>query len=191
MIKKNLLVLSLGLMLAMPAHAAKIRVYPVVIDTEATRATINVVNEGTNPLTLEAQGLKGVADVDIGVFPPVVTLQPGVRQVFRVILPPVSTSTQSWRVRISEVQARAFGGGSSAGQMRNELAFEIPVFLNSRGGKPDLVREGGQVRNAGNRQVLISKIGEHNVHVYLMPGQSMEVEQGDRLFSLEQELAVR
>ena len=189
-LKRSLIALALAGGLPIHAHAAKVKVFPVVVDTEKPRATINIVNEGSEPISLEAVGLKISADTEIGVFPPVSTLPPGAKQVFRLILPPKVDSTQHWRVRVTEVSPREFDSKSGLGQVRNELAFEVPVFLSPERSAPRLVREGKQIRNAGNRQILITRIGSRQTHTYLLPGQSLEAAPGETLYSLDRALEI-
>lgn len=177
--------------LSVQADAARLKVFPVSIDAETPRATINVVNEGSEPITLEAVGLRVSAQTDIGVFPPSTTIPPGQRQVFRIILPPDVQQTQFWRVRLAEISPREFGRSASGGQVRNELSFEVPVFRNRPGTQADLVWRAEQIRNEGQRQALITRLGDQAVHRYLMPGETLDAKAGERVFALDREIAVR
>ena len=188
--KKTLLALALAATLPFGAQAAKIKVYPVVVDVDRSRATIHVTNLGSEPLNLEAVGKAVRSDSEVGVFPPIASLPPGQKQVFRLILPTATDSTQHWRVRITEVSPKEFGAAKNGGQVRNELAFEVPVFLSPAGSTPQLVREGGQIRNAGKRQVLITRIGDKKQHLYLLPGDRVEAAPGVAVFSGDRELSV-
>lgn len=188
---KPIIAAAIAALLSGPTNAAKLRVFPVTIDAETPRATINIVNDGRAPIMLEASANRISANTDIGVFPPATTIPPGQRQVFRLILPPQVEKTQFWRVRISEVSPREFGQVRGNGQVRNELSFEIPVFRNRPGTQPALVAQSGKIRNQGDRQILITKIGEQAIHRYLLPNETIDARPGARVFSLDREIAVR
>lgn len=172
------------------AQAASLRVMPERIDTEGERATIQIVNlDPSTPLTLEAYSIPVRADGHLGVYPPSITVPPGETQVFRLNAPKNPGSTQYWRVRISEVQPRNLDEDAQNG-VRNEISFDFPVFQNKRGARPDLVRAEGLLRNVGERQALITKIGSRSTLTYLLPGDAIPVG-AEPIYSGEAELSVR
>jgi P pilus assembly chaperone PapD len=191
-LKKNIALALSVFAISGLASAASIKVFPVSIDTDNNRSTVHVVNEGNDVLTLESS-VYSVASSGgtASVYPPVARLEPGQKQVFRVILPAMTEEkTQYWRLKIAELAEKEFEGAVGFG-VQNQLVFEVPVFLNSRKSKAELVANGSVIENVGSRQVLITKIGEKQMFKYVMPGDRIDFVKGQRVFSGNDEVVIK
>lgn len=180
--------------IAAPSQAASLRVYPMVVDSETSRGSINIINEGREPVVLEAYGTPATGTAaQLGVFPPVATIAPGVKQVFRLVMPVVTAGgqTQAWRLTVREVGKKDAPGGVIGSAVKQELSFDLPVFANHNGSSADLVREGSSVKNAGKRQALITAIGDQKTLKWLLPGEAITAPVGSTLTSGDAVLTVR
>jgi len=165
------------------ATASSITVYPTFIDTSQNRAAVYIKNSGGAPIYVEAQLKKEASDVDAAVFPPAARIQPGKKQVFRLVLPPTQPengSVRYWRLFVSEVSEKS--DEKQAG-VANELAFSLPVFQTAKDAKYRLLRDGDGVRNAGNKQVIITRIGDKSEHIWLLPGDRVAAPAGAPIYS--------
>ena len=131
-------------LLAGPALASDIGVSPVSVhlDKSNDRATVNVVNNGTEPVVMQAEVIqwRRVAPqqdedgptVDMIVNPAVFTVTPGQTQVVRVGMRKAAQATQegTYRIVLREVPTPPRPGEVRlAGQVRVLMALRVPVYV--------------------------------------------------------------
>ncbi len=128
---------------ALHARAAELSVSPVAIElTRAIeRSTITVVNQGRDPVVMQADSVgwvrengvdKDVASTDLLVNPPVFTIQPGQSQIVRLGMraKPTGEKQQTYRVVMREVPSAYTPEGAGAqGNIRVLVALRIPVYV--------------------------------------------------------------
>lgn len=138
--------LAFGWLIALvagPAAAADLTLMPVAIhlDRERDRATVHVVNNGTEAATVQADAIawtrEGGQDRDgptdaLIVNPPVFTVQPGQTQIVRVGLRRNSATTQeaTYRMVLRELPPpEATLRPGVAGSLRVLVAMRVPVYV--------------------------------------------------------------
>ena len=129
---------------AVPAFASDIGVSPVSVhlDKANDRATLNVINNGTEPVVMQAEMIqwKRVAPqqdedgptTDMIVNPAVFTVAPGQTQVVRVGMRKAAQATQegTYRIVLREVPTPPKEGEARlAGQVRVLMALRVPVYV--------------------------------------------------------------
>ena len=129
---------------ALPAAASDIGVSPVAVHLDKTndRSTVNVVNNGTEPVVMQAEMIqwKRVGPqqdedgptVDMIVNPAVFTVGPGQTQVVRVGMRKAAQPTQegTYRIVLREVPTPPKEGEVRiAGQVRVLMALRVPVYV--------------------------------------------------------------
>ncbi len=137
-------VIAVALLLAAaPTRAADVGIMPVAVhlDKSNDRATVQVVNNGQEPVIMQAEGIawKRVAGVDsdepttdLIVNPPVFTIQPGQTQIVRLGLRRAAQSNAegTYRMVLREVPPAApIGSGTVSGQVRVLVALRVPIYV--------------------------------------------------------------
>lgn len=136
------LLLCLGL-LPLASEAADVTLMPVNVklDSANDRATVQVANNGTEPVVMQAEAIawtrvNGVdvdgATTDIIVNPPVFTVKPGQTQVVRVGLRRNQELQQegTYRIVLREVPTlRMSDIGNVSGSVRVLMALRVPVYV--------------------------------------------------------------
>ncbi|UXH77698.1 fimbrial biogenesis chaperone [Roseateles amylovorans] len=159
-----------------PARAADVSIMPVNVrlDRLNDRATVQVQNNGTESVTMQAEGIawtrQNGQDVDaptneLLVNPPIFTLQPGQVQVLRVGLRrrPDLENEATYRMVLREVPVpRANDGTRVTGAVRVLVALRVPVYV-----APNTVRraEAWQVQRAANGETVATVTNSGNVHL--------------------------
>ncbi|MFG6429201.1 molecular chaperone [Roseateles sp. LYH14W] len=173
--KRLVQVLALCL-LPLLAKAADVTLMPVTVklDRMNDRATVQVVNNGQEPVLMQAEAIAwnrvGGLDIDapttdLIVNPPVFTVQPGQTQVLRLGLRRSQALAQeaTYRIVLREVPLpRASDALNVAGSVRVLVALRVPVYV-----APTQVRRGEQwqVNRAANGEVLAQVVNTGNVHL--------------------------
>lgn len=166
----------LALALPLLARAADISLMPVNVklDRFNDRATVQVINNGAEPVVMQADAIAWTRvdgrDVDgptsdIIVNPPIFTIQPGQTQVLRVGLRRAQELQQeaSYRMVLREIpMPRLADVGQVAGQVRVLVALRVPVFV-----APAKVQrqENWSLRRDGNGELVASVTNTGNVHL--------------------------
>lgn len=159
-----------------PARAADVSIMPVNVrlDRQNDRATVQVQNNGTESVTMQAEGISWTRqngqDVDaptseLLVNPPIFTLQPGQVQILRVGLRrvPDLQLEATYRMVLREVPVpRASDGNQVTGAVRVLVALRVPVYV-----APTRVQraEAWQVQRAGNGETVATVTNNGNVHL--------------------------
>lgn len=162
------------------AQAADVTLMPVTVklDKQNDRATVQVMNNGSEPVIMQAEAIAWTRvdgkdldgpTSDLIVNPPVFTVQPGQTQVLRLGLRRGQELAQegTYRIVLREVpMPRASDAMNVAGSVRVLVALRVPVYVApvqvsrkeawsvSREANGDLV---AQVSNTGNVHL---KVGE-------------------------------
>lgn len=158
------------------AHAADVSIMPVNVrlDRANDRATVQVQNNGTEAVTMQAEAIawtrQNGQDVDgptsdLLVNPPIFTLQPGQMQVLRVGLrrTPDLQQEATYRMVLREVPVpRANDGQTVTGAVRVLVALRVPVYV-----APNTVKraENWQVQRAASGETVATVVNNGNVHV--------------------------
>jgi fimbrial chaperone protein len=176
-----LLLLALLPLALVPARAADIGLMPVNVrlDRLNDRATVQVTNNGAEPVVMQADAIAWSRvdgkDIDgptsdIIVNPPIFTLQPGQTQVLRVGLRRNQELQQeaTYRMVLREIpMPRLSDIGQVAGQVRVLVALRVPVYVApakvQRAERWSLRREPGgelvaSVANTGNVHLKVSEL---------------------------------
>ncbi len=188
----SLMAASFGL--APRAQAANIGVSPVVvrIDEANDKATLSVVNSGSDPVVMQVEAVSWRRDAsgddqdfstsDLVINPLVFTLQAGQTQVVRVAMrraaaPPSGTA---YRVVMREVPSTVPGGDPlMSGQVRILMAVRVPVYVSPakvvRQAQLQAVQQAdGQVvariRNEGNVHMRIGRLDFQSEQGASLPG---------------------
>jgi len=172
----QLLALCLLPLLAQLAHAADVTLMPVNVRLDRTndRATVQVVNNGQEPVLMQAEAIAwnrvGGLDIDaptsdLIVNPPVFTVQPGQTQVLRLGLRRNQELTQeaTYRIVLKEVpMPRPSDALNVAGSVRVLVALRVPVYV-----APAQVKRSEQwkVSRAANGELLAEVANTGNVHL--------------------------
>ncbi|RZI58113.1 MAG: molecular chaperone [Rubrivivax sp.] len=163
--------------LAMPAaRAADVSIMPVNVrlDRANDRATVQVQNNGTEPVTMQAEGIRWTREngqdvdgptTDLLVNPPIFTLQAGQVQVLRVGLrrPPDLQQEATYRMVLREVPVARQGGDTQVtGAVRVLVALRVPVYV-----APNQVRRDSSwsVQRASSGETVATVTNAGNVHV--------------------------
>jgi len=185
-----LLQLALGLAAVLPlapmhAAAADIGIMPVAVhfDRSSDRATVQVVNNGAEPVIMQAEGIawKRVSGVDqdastsdLIVNPPIFTVQPGQTQIVRLGLrrSGQNATEGTYRMVLKEVPPEAGTGAIGvSGQARVLVALRVPVYVApvavqrqetwqaSRDARGNIV---AHVSNSGNVHLKVGRLRLHN-----------------------------
>lgn len=175
-----MMVAMLSLSIGATAQAASIQVYPTIIDTHETRVAVNVINRDHKPVKLKVFG-DGVT-----VFPPLSTLQPGEKQAFRVIADEDGKELKSWQPTIKKTISIVENL-----DVQSKLNVEIPYFLNHKEAEAEFILYGDDFVNIGNRQALITRIGDQKTQIWLMPGHVISDVGDKKVYSNDLELVPR
>lgn len=169
---------------ALPVRAADLSIMPVAVTLGRTndRATVHLMNNGSEPVTMQAEAIAwhrfdGVdADAPTGdliVNPPVFTVQPGKSQVLRVGLrrSVEADKETTYRMVLREVPSLQWADGLGvSGSVRVLVALRVPVYVAPRQvqrserwvarreSNGDVV---AQVSNAGNVHMKIDRLRLH------------------------------
>ena len=166
-----------GLLGAGPAAASDIGVSPVAVhlDKANDRASVNVVNNGDQPVVMQAEVIEWRRDAtptkedgpttDMIVNPAVFTMAPGQTQVVRVGMRKAAQPQQegTYRIVLREVPMPPKPGETRiAGQVRVLMALRVPVYV----APINVVREPkwAATREADGT-IVASLQNEGNVHV--------------------------
>ena len=137
------LVMAAGLV-AVPARASDIGVSPVSVhlDKANDRGTVNVVNNGSNTVVMQAEVIQwrrigpqqdeDGPTVDMIVNPAIFTVTPGQTQVVRIGMRKAAQPTQegTYRIVLREVPTPPLPGEAVvAGQVRVLMALRVPVYV--------------------------------------------------------------
>ena len=157
-------------------QAADVTLMPVTVklDRMNDRATVQIVNNGQEPVLMQAEAIAwlrvGGIDVDgptsdLIVNPPVFTIQPGQTQVLRLGVRRNQALAQegTYRVVLREVPLpRPADALNIAGSVRVHVALRVPVYV-----APAEVRRSEQwrVRRADNGELLAEVSNTGNVHL--------------------------
>lgn len=157
-------------------RAADVTLMPVTVKLDRTndRATVPVVNNGQEPVLMQAEAISwtrvGGIDLDgptsdLIVNPPVFTVQPGQTQVLRLGLrrSPELTQEATYRIVLGEVpMPRPSDVLNVAGSVRVLVALRVPVYV-----APAQVKRSEQwkVSPAGNGELLAQVVNTGNVHL--------------------------
>lgn len=167
----------LGLLFAaLNASAADVSIMPVNIrlDRQTDRATVQVQNNGNEPVMMQAEAIawtrEGGVDVDAAtqeliVNPPLFTIQPGQTQILRVGLrrAPDLQQEATYRMVLREVPtSRADDSTRVTGAVRVLVALRVPVYV-----APNQVRRAEQweATRAANGETVATVANTGNVHV--------------------------
>lgn len=172
----RLLALCLLPLLPLLAKAADVTLMPVNVrlDRANDRATVQVVNNGQEPVLMQAEAIAwnrvGGLDIDapttdLIVNPPVFTIQPGQTQVLRLGLRRNQELAQegTYRIVLKEVPLpRPSDVLNVAGSVRVLVALRVPVYV-----APAQVKRSEQwkVSRAANGEVLAEVANTGNVHL--------------------------
>lgn len=171
--------LGLSLLLSVWSYAvraADVTLMPVAVklDRANDRATVQVQNNGQEPVLMQAEAIAwtraGGLDLDgptndLIVNPPVFTVQPGQTQVLRLGLRRSQALEQeaTYRIVLREVpMPRPSDVLNVAGSVRVLVALRVPVYV-----APDQVKRGEQwkVSRADNGDLLAQVSNTGNVHL--------------------------
>jgi fimbrial chaperone protein len=173
-------------LLALPLQAlgADIGIMPVVVNLDKSndRATVQVVNNGKDPVIMQAEGIawKRVGGVDhdeatsdLVVNPPVFTVQPGQTQIVRLGLRRAAQGNAegTYRMVLREVpSATTATQAGVSGQVRVLVALRVPVYvapvsvkrqetwMATQDAKGNIV---AHVSNAGNVHLKVGRLRLH------------------------------
>lgn len=165
----------LAALAACPSWAADIGIMPVAVqlDRAHDRATVQVINNGSEPVVLQADAIawKREAGIDsdgptgdLIVNPPVFTVQPGQVQIVRVGLRRNAGGAQesTYRMVLREVpQPLADDRAGVSGNVRVLMALRVPVYV-----APNTVArdERWTARRDGQGNIVASVVNAGNVH---------------------------
>ncbi|MFG6487463.1 molecular chaperone [Roseateles sp. BYS78W] len=157
-------------------RAADVTLMPVTVrlDRANDRATVQVMNNGQEPVLMQAEAIAwnrvGGIDVDgptndLIVNPPVFTVQPGQTQVLRLGLRRNQELAEegTYRIVLREVpMPRPSDALNVAGSVRVLVALRVPVYV-----APAQVRRGEQwkLSRAANGELLAEVANTGNVHL--------------------------
>ncbi len=173
-----LLLLLVAGLLPLTVRAADVTLMPVNVhlDRGNDRATVQVVNNGSEPVIMQAEAIAwarvGGVDIDsptndIIVNPPVFTVKPGQTQVVRVGLRHSQELQQegTYRMVLREVPGLRLGDiGSVSGQVQVLVALRVPIYV----APVKVVRdERWQLKQDGNGDVVAMVSNTGNVHMKL------------------------
>lgn len=158
------------------ARAADVSIMPVNVrlDRANDRATVQVQNNGTEPVTMQAEGIRWTREngqdvdgptTDLLVNPPIFQLQPGQVQVLRVGLrrPPDLQQEATYRMVLREVPTPRTGADAQVtGAVRVLVALRVPVYV-----APNQVRRDASwsVQRASSGETVATVTNAGNVHV--------------------------
>ncbi|MFT7775003.1 molecular chaperone [Roseateles sp.] len=179
------------------AHAADVTLTPVNVklDRANDRATVQVMNNGQEPVLMQAEAIAwlrvGGLDVDgpttdLIVNPPVFTVQPGQTQVLRLGLrrPQERAEEGTYRIVLREVpMPRPSDDMNVAGSVRVLVALRVPVYV-----APAQVKRGEQwkLTRAANGELLAQVANTGNVHLKVAE-LSLQGESGQALAKVTQQ----
>ena len=194
----NRLIRTLALMLWLPlaAQASDVTLMPVNVklDRMNDRATVQVVNNGQEPVLMQAEAISWTRvngqdqdgpTSDLIVNPPVFTVQPGQTQVLRLGLRRNQELAQegTYRIVLREVPIpHASDSLRMAGSVRVLVTMRVPVYV-----APATVKrsEQWQMKRAANGDLLAEVTNNGNVH--LKVGElRLQAEGGEALVALAQ-----
>lgn len=170
----SLLLAALG---GTTAMAADVGVMPVAVQLsrDQDRATVQVQNHGTEPVTLQADAvswtrLPGALDDDaptdaLIVNPPVFTVQPGRTQVLRVGLRKSAEAEKeaTFRMVLREVpNAASAQAAAVSGSVRVLMALRVPVYVAPREVKRD---QRWEVKHDAHGRLTAQVSNTGNVHL--------------------------
>jgi len=156
--------------------AGSFNIAPIRIELPAARraASLEIQNTGDAPAQLQVERFLwkrdngGNDDLEATeafvVTPPIFTLQPGQRQIVRVLMqvPPDPRRETAYRLILQETPL----GDPAPNTVATLLRLSLPVFVTPPGAKPDLawrlVRDGGAVQleaeNRGQAHAFVSQV---------------------------------
>ena len=162
--------------LPMAANAADVTLMPVTVklDRANDRATVQVMNNGNEPVLMQAEAIAwnrvGGLDIDgpttdLIVNPPVFTVQPGQTQVLRLGMRRNQERTEegTYRIVLREVpMPRPSDDLTVAGSVRVLVALRVPVYV-----APTQIKKGEQwkLTRAANGELLAQVANTGNVHL--------------------------
>jgi fimbrial chaperone protein len=165
-----------GFLVAPEAWAADVSIMPVNVrlDRANDRATVQVQNNGTEPVTMQAEGIRWTREngqdvdgptTDLLVNPPIFTLQAGQIQVLRVGLrrAPDLQQEATYRMVLREIPVARPGGDTQVtGAVRVLVALRVPVYV-----APNQVRRDSSwsVQRASSGETVATVTNAGNVHV--------------------------
>ena len=171
-----LMIVPVALLTTAAARAADVSIMPVNVrlDRANDRATVQVQNNGTEPVTMQAEGIRWTREngqdvdgptTDLLVNPPIFTLQAGQVQVLRVGLrrPPDLQQEATYRMVLREVPVARPGGDTQVtGAVRVLVALRVPVYV-----APNQVRRDSSwsVQRASSGETVATVTNAGNVHV--------------------------
>ncbi len=164
-----------SLLLVKPAQAADIGIMPVSVqlDRNHDRSTVQVINNGTEAVVLQADAIawkreggidKDGPTSDLLVNPPVFTIQPGQTQIVRVGLRRSANSQQetTYRMVLREVPSvKITDSAGVSGSVRVLVTMRVPVYV-----APQTVNRDERWKAARNAQgqIVASVENAGNVH---------------------------
>ena len=173
---RMLRLLALLMLLPLAARAADVTLMPVNVrlDRANDRATVQVLNNGQEPVLMQAEAIAwnrvGGLDVDgptsdLIVNPPVFTVQPGQTQVLRLGLRRSQELSQegTYRIVLREVpMPRPSDALNVSGSVRVLVTMRVPVYV-----APAKVNRSEQwkVTRAANGELLAEVANTGNVHL--------------------------
>ncbi|KAK6024707.1 gram-negative pili assembly chaperone domain protein [Ostertagia ostertagi] len=183
-------------LLSTTAQAADVTLTPVNVklDRANDRATVQVMNNGQEPVLMQAEAISwtrvGGLDVDgpttdLIVNPPVFTVQPGQTQVLRLGLRRTTERTEegTYRIVLREVPIpRPSDDMNVAGSVRVLVALRVPVYV-----APAQVKRGEQwkLTRAASGELLAQVANTGNVHLKVAE-LSLQGENGQALAKVTQ-----
>lgn len=157
------------------AHAADVSIMPVNVhlDRQNDRATVQVVNNGTDVVVMQADAIawtrQAGQDLDaptqeLIVNPPIFTLQPGQTQILRLGLrrTPDLQQEATYRMVLREVPVARASENRVSGQVRVLVALRVPVYV-----APNQVRreQTWQVQRTASGETVATVANNGNVHM--------------------------
>ena len=192
----HLLLLAAALLAPAASHAADVTLMPVNVhlDRNNDRATVQVVNNGQEPVLMQAEAISWTRvngqdqdgpTSDLIVNPPVFTVQPGQTQVLRLGLRRNQELAQegTYRIVLREVPIpRASDSLQVAGSVRVLVTMRVPVYV-----APAQIKrsEQWQVKRASNGDLLAEVTNNGNVHLKVAELR-LQAEGGEALSALAQ-----
>jgi fimbrial chaperone protein len=170
------------------AHAADLGIMPVAVQLDRTRdrATVQVINNGDQPVVLQAEAIAWIREsgvdrdgptADLIVNPPVFTVKPGQTQIVRVGLRRNADAEKetTYRMVLREVPVPLSPEQQTvSGSVRVLVALRVPVYVAPVAVNRDerwqarVDRDGNlvaSVTNAGNVHYKVASIKLHPGHV--------------------------
>lgn len=169
--------LLLALAAVSGAHAADIGLTPIALhlDRQRDRTLVKVENQGSEPVTMQADAIVWSRhDVDgesvptdaLVVSPPVFEIAPGQTQIVRVGLRQTAELTQeaTYRMVLREIPRPGDATGTVSGSVQVLVAMRVPVYV-----APHQPRRAArwQARSDGQGNVIAEVTNDGNVHLTL------------------------